>query len=157
MVRSWAADGMPRGDDPTSDSFGPLVAVLRGIMAHAGIAGEVGHGSSAPVHVDPDAEEHMDFVHAVERVFGTDEWTVRDLLDQASEFADEETGIRADELPGDVSAMLKMKPGSAAKSLGRWLGYRKDRVVGGRVIQSRGDGKAALRWHLEMTGGNETS
>lgn len=157
MVRAWAAAGMKRDKDPTSDSFGPLVAVLRGIMAHAGIEGEIGHQSSAPVHVDPDAEEHLEFIHAVERVFGTDEWTVRELLDKASEFADEDSGIRADELPGDVSAMLKMKPGSAVKSLGRWLGYRKDRVVGGRVIQSRGDGKTALKWHLELTGGHETS
>jgi len=157
MVRAWAAAGMKREKDPTSDSFGPLVAVLRGIMAHAGIEGELGHQSSAPIHVDPDAEEHMEFIHAVERAFGTGEWTVRDLLDKVSDFADEDEGIRGDELPGDVSSMLKMKQGSAVKSLGRWLGYRKDRVVDGRVIQSRGDGKSALRWHLEFTGGNEMS
>jgi hypothetical protein len=156
MVRSWAAAGMQKEKDPTSDSFGPLVAVLRGIMAHAGIEGQLGHQSSAPVHVDPDAEEHQEFIHAVERAFGTDEWTVRELLDKVSDF-DDDHGLRSDELPGDVSSMLRIKPGSAVKSLGRWLGYRKDRVVDGRVIQSRGDGKSALKWHLEVTGGTETS
>jgi hypothetical protein len=156
MVRSWAAAGQDKDVDPTSDSFGTLVAVLRGIMAHAGIEGQLGHQSSAPVHSDPDAEEHMEFVNAVERAFGTSEWTVRQLLEKVSDFDDEE-GLRADELPGDVSAMLHSKPGTAVKSLGRWLGYRKDRVVDGKVIQSSGTGKTALKWHLELTRGNETS
>lgn len=156
LVRSWAVAGMPTEEAPTSDSFGRLIAVLRGVLDVAGIDGVVGHQSAAPLRSDPDAEELSEFLQAAERVFGTSQWTVKELLDRVSEF-DDEAGIRSDELPGDVVSKLRTQPGTAVKSLGRWLSYRKDRVSDGLVIQSQGSAKAALKWHVERTGGTERS
>lgn len=147
-VRAWAAEGMPLGAEDSSDDFGVMTQTLRGVLGVAGIDGEVGHVATAPQQVDPDAEEHSSFLRAVVRVMGSSEWTVRELLDKASKFAGDD-GLRYEDLPGDVSSRLERDPGTALKSLGRWLSYRNDRVRDDLVIRKRGSGKSALKWRVE--------
>lgn len=149
LVRAWVVAGKPVGAAPTTDSFGAMTATLRGVLEVAGVSGVVGHQESAPVHADPEAEEFSEFLAAVVRCKGHEWWTVRELLDSVGQDFDEDGGIRADELPGDISAKLRSQPGTALKSLGRWLGYRADRVHDGLVIRKAGSGKSALKWKVE--------
>lgn len=153
LVRAWVVAGSPVGEDPTSDSFGHMISVLRGVLDVAAIPGIVGDQASAPTRADPDAEEFSTFLAAVVRVFGHENWTVRELLEKVSsvsaEFAeDDEDRIHADELPGDIGARIRSQPGSANKTLGKWLSYRTDRVRDGLVVRKSGTKKAALKWQV---------
>lgn len=149
MVRAWVVAGQAVDTDPTSDSFGRMISVLRGVLDVAGVPGLVGHSESAPKQADPDAEEFSAFLAAVVRVFGHETWTVRELLEKVggSDFSDDE-GIHSDELPGDIGARVRSQPSSASKALGRWLSYRTDRVRDGLVVRKSGSKKAALKWQV---------
>jgi hypothetical protein len=146
MVRAWAVAGQPVDEEPTSDSFGRMTAVLRGVLAHAGVEGVVGHQSAAPLRSDPDAEEMATFLQAVHRAMGTKQWTCRDLMEQVTDF--EGDGIRGDELPLDLGDKLRHNRSGAIKSLGRWLSHHKDQVSHGLVVRGHGSGKDALQWQV---------
>jgi hypothetical protein len=146
MVRAWAAAGMPKEEEPTSDSFGRMTAVLRGVLTFAGVSGVVGHEAAAPLRIDPDAEEMAEFLQAVHRAMGEERWTCRELMDQVTDFEGE--GIRGDELPLDLGDKVRHNRSGAIKSLGRWLSHHKDRVSHGLVIRGTGSAKDALRWQV---------
>ena len=146
MIRAWAVAGMPVESAPTSDSFGRMTSVLRGVLAMAGVPGELGHSSAAPVRSDPDAEELAEFLRAVNRVKGERWWTVRELLDAVSEFDDD--GMRGDELPLDLGDKLRNNKVGAIKSLGKWLSFRADRLSDGLMVQTRGGGNKAMEWRV---------
>lgn len=146
LVSAWAAGGMKTEEEPTSDSFGRMTAVLRGILGHAGIEGQVGHEAAMPLRSDPDAEEIASFLQAVRRAMGDETWTCRELMDQVTDFEGE--GIRGDELPLDLGDKVRHNRSGAIKSLGRWLSNHKDRVSHGLVIRGSGSGKDALKWQV---------
>ncbi|MCA1784047.1 MAG: hypothetical protein ABR616_18010 [Dermatophilaceae bacterium] len=149
-VRAWVVAGMPADrDDTTSDSFGDMTAVLRGIFDVVGIQGVLGDRRTAPLRSDPEAEEMAEFLQAVYRSQGDAKWTARELMDRIkfNDF-DGDAAIREDELPLDLGDKIKNNFSGSIKSLGRWLSHHKDRVNGGLVIKASGSSKGALAWQV---------
>lgn len=145
LVRAWAVAGMPKEPAPTSDSFGHMTAVLRGVLSYAGIPGEVGHGSSKPDRPDLDAEDWSAFLLAAHREMGDEWWTSKELLENVSEF---EGGIDLSELPADLGDKLRHSSSGAIKSLGKMMAKRNGQWASGLKLEGRRNGKAAMGWRI---------
>lgn len=149
LVRAWALAGRPVDEAPTSDSFGPMLQVLRGVIAHAGIGGVVGHQESKPERPDMDALEWSTFLQAAQRVMGENAWTVRELLAHLSDFEDGEA-LFPYELPGKLADNLKTSPHSVAKALGKMLSSRQGQWCAGlKAVSGGGGGKHAVKWVIQ--------
>lgn len=153
FIRAWAVAGMPTRAQPTSDSFGRWVAVLRGILEHAGVVGVVGHEATAQQgREDPEDVEWRVFLGAAHRVFGEEPWTCRELLEKVTPFTDSEgQGLRADELPGDLAERMEkanVSISGVSKSLGKWLSNRENRWAGGYVVKGLNNGERAKQWQV---------
>lgn len=150
VIRAWAVSGMPVQEAPTSDSFGRMQQVLRGVMANASMPGELGHTDSKPDRPDLEAEEWSGFLRAVHRVMGEQAWTTRQLLDtlDGADFDEDGAGLRPDELPGDLADRVRVNPHGVAKSLGKMLSARQSQWSSGlKVEQSEvKSGKHAVKW-----------
>ena len=150
LVRAWAVAGRPVEAAPTSDSFGPMLQVLRGVLAHAGVRGVVGHQESKPERPDTDSLEWSTFLQAAQRVMGEMAWTVRELLDHLSDF--EEEALFPYELPGKLSDNFKTTPHSVAKSLGKMLSSRQGQWCDGLkavAVGGGGNNKRAVKWTIQ--------
>ena len=99
----------------------------------------------------------------VYRVFGSEPWTAKDLLNRVEpgEFTVQHAdyAIGSDELPGDIPERWERSRVSAAKSLGKWLGFRDGRWAGGLSVQRiAGNGsKHAKQWRVVDTGALDTN
>lgn len=152
LVRAWVVAGRPVEAAPTSDSFGPMLQVLRGVLAWAEVDGVVGHKDSKPERPDLDALEWGTFLDAAQRVMGETSWTVRDLLDKLNDFEDEEHQLFPHELPGKLADTLKMAPHSVSKSLGKMLSSRQGQWCDGMkavAVSGGGTNKRAVKWTIE--------
>lgn len=160
LIRAWVAAGRPTPPQPTSDSFGAWVAVLRGILANADLGdavGEVGHADSAQGRTDPEDEEWAVFLRAAFRVFGHEVWTAKELLEQTEDAdfhdpADSGRLLASDELPGDLLQKFQFAhstKATVAKSLGKWLSNRNGRWAGGLKVESVGDRRGSTLWQLD--------
>lgn len=153
LVRSWVVAGRPVDRAPTSDDFGLMQQVLRGVLAHAGIEGNVGDQQSKPDRPDHEALEWSTFLHAAQRVMGGEKWTVRQLL-EGSEFDDD--AILPHELPGDLADQLRTAPHTVAKSLGKLLSGRQGQWCGGLKAISAGGGRGkAVKWAIKDVSAKE--
>lgn len=163
LVRAWVVAGRPTEEPPTTDGFGNWIAVLRGILDHAKLGeavGVVGHADSVQGKADPEDEEWATFLAAARRVFGTEPWTVKELLDKTSDFDDLPKSARgeyvlASELPGDLGEKFKWNSIGTAKSLGKWLSFRDQKWVDGLEVQGTASGlskKHAKVWRIISVG-----
>lgn len=162
LIRAWVAVGRPTPERPTTDGFGQWVAVLRGILKVAKLGdsvGVVGHADSSRGKADPEDEEWAAFLAAAHRVFGSEPWTARELLSATyhTDFTPKKPQadmLTADELPGDIGERMARSEVAAAKSLGKWLGFRDGRWAGGLSVQSVEVGiskKHAKQWRVVDT------
>lgn len=143
LVAAWVRSGRRVDGLKTTDHFGQWTQVMQGIIDNAGILGTINHTESVRQAQGADDEEWVDFLAAVEKVFGSDEWTAAEVMRSVS------IGQIDDEaVPEQI--MEKVHRGQAgAKSLGRWLMNRKDRWAGGRCVHQIPDPKRGSRWVIE--------
>jgi hypothetical protein len=162
LIRAWVVAGGPEPAQATSDDFGRWVAVVRGILDHAGLGesvGVFGHADSVQAAADPEDDEWAAFLSAVYAFTGSETWSVRDLLnrvwDEEHDFdhyrhSGPEYGVPSGRLPGDIAEKWRYNRVGAAKSLGKWLGFRNGRWADGLSAQMASDAttKHAKLWRV---------
>lgn len=125
LVRAWVVRGMPY-TKAGSDSFSRWVGAVRAILANAGISGVFDSRGTRTEVADED-DEWADFLEAVERVYGNNEWTVKDLL---KEFDGMNPALAIDCLPSVLAEKANKSFTGVrvvSKSLGQWLRNREGR------------------------------
>jgi hypothetical protein len=135
VARGWVVAGRP-SEDVRSDSYARWIGGLRGMLGWAGFPGVFG-GSSSEVGVSSDDEEWHAFLAELHGAFGTEPFTVKDLV---GELRDPFAGGRIDPaaLPGDLaekwSHVREGREGGFKKSLGWWFRNRLGRYASGWVV-----------------------
>jgi hypothetical protein len=125
LVRAWVMRGM-QYTQVGSDSYARWIGAVRAILANAGITG-VFDSRGTRVEVADEDDEWADFLEAVEGVYGTNEWTIKDLL---AEFSGTNPALTIDCLPATLADKANKAYGDVRvinKSLGRWLRNREGR------------------------------
>jgi len=159
MLSAWDAAGRPTGDT-TSDSFGPWVAAVRGVLALCEVPGTFDHADSRSDAVDPDVDDAITFLGAVEDYFGDRAWTAKDVtaaMKDPTGFApvtDDEIKRAAlyEAFPTNGRGKY-WRPGSPCSELSRPLGYwmrnREGMWFGGRRAVGAGRTAAGALYRLE--------
>jgi len=140
LVRSWVVDGRPVEDEATSDSFGPWVAAVRGILAAGGVTGTFGHLDTVQEDSDPEEEDWGRFYIALLRQYGSESWSVREVLDGVTDF--DGGGISADDMPEPIGGHRAW----TALGLGKQLGFRAGRWVGKLCVVKAETDRSGARW-----------
>jgi hypothetical protein len=175
-VRAWVEAGRPVEDTPSSDSYGASTAAVRGILAVAKVAGTFDHQDTRQQQLGEDDAEWADFLEPVWAVFGTEPFTVRELLarvksdrhsnsfntveDHNALAADAgmrgQLAIPLEALPGDLPERISrtstygsLDTSLVGKSLGNWLGNRDGRWAGDFTVRKLGKGRRGVRWQLQ--------
>lgn len=154
LIRSWVVAGRPVGAAMGSDGYAKWLRTVGGILTHAGISGAF-HDPSTRLEIGQEDDEWRDFLTAVYDSFGTDTWTVRELLDRLDDYGVRPNGIPSHALPGDLeSRAARNGPGSIAKSLGRWLMNCAGRWAGDLCVRVAGTDRSHVkRWRIHTHGG----
>lgn len=142
LIRHWVVRGRPFPGRPTQDSYGRWIESLRGVLACAGIPGVVDDPSTRADAQDPEADEFAAFLGSVEQIFGSAEWTVKDLLQKVCHpamVADPNRPIPFDDLPDWLVSKHKGgDPVQLARTLGKGLQFRQGRYFGGMQVVRAG-------------------
>jgi hypothetical protein len=146
IARGWIVAGRPSAA-VRSDDYAPWVNGLRGMLGWAGFPGVFGGGCGA-MAMSADDEEWHAFLVEIHGAFGTDPFTVKDLV---GELRDPFLGGRIDAaaLPGDLaekwSHIREGREGGFRKSLGWWLKNRAGRYASGwTLVAAESDTKAKV-------------
>jgi hypothetical protein len=167
LVRAWVAAGRPV-EQASADDYGRACAVVRGILAVAGVGGVFDHEETHRQELGEEDQEWAEFLHGVYSVFGSKVWSVNQLLVAVNTDASAEALATADEF----DKQPELRPGSVfrvplgalpdlliervrktrdddvhviAKSLGRWLANRDGRWAGDLVCRDVGARQARVR------------
>jgi hypothetical protein len=139
VARGWVVAGRP-ASAVRSDDYAPWVGGLCGMLGWAGFPGVFG-GSNSEVALSSDDEEWHAFLVELHGAFGTEPFTVKELVQRLDSFLVDDK-IDAAVLPGDLaqqwSHIREGKDTGFRKSLGWWL---KNRA-----------GRYAARWSLIAAG-----
>jgi hypothetical protein len=165
MIAAWDAASRPRGE-PTSDSFGRWVAAVRGVLEVCGVPGTFDHSDSRSDNADPDAEDAAAFLAVIERAFGAEPWTAKDVTaamrDPAGHPPVTQYAKRGDELTNGF-ALVEAFPSAArgkhwrygmpypelSKPLGYWIKHRLGAWYGGRRMVKDGRATAGTTYRIE--------
>ena len=144
LTRAWVAAGMRLTGEPTQDSYGQWVAVVRGILANAGIPGTFDDPSTADNATDADEDEWAGFLAMVHERFEGKPWTAKSLLSLVAHPAvrveDPTRPIPFDALPsGLMQAGSVVEPTTLSTKLGRWLANREGRWYGSLSVVRAGE------------------
>jgi hypothetical protein len=140
VARGWVVAGKP-AEDARSDDFARWVEGLRGLMDWAGFPGTFG-GVAVELTMSSDDEEWHAFLVELHRAFGSDPFTVKDIVGQfRGSTADNFAGkIDPERLPGDLAhrwaSVYQGKDAGFRKSLGHWLTNHIGRYAGGWSVVS---------------------
>jgi hypothetical protein len=137
VARGWVVADMP-SEDVRSDDYARWVGGLRGLLGWAGFPGVFG-GASAEVAVSSDDEEWHHFLVALHGAFGTDPFTVKDVVERLNSYTNR---IDAAVLPGDLadkwSHIRDGQDGGFRRSLGWWFKNRTGRYASGWALIEAG-------------------
>lgn len=155
LVTAWVAAGMPLAVERASDGYARWVRVVEAILANAGIPGTFDHATTQ-LAAGADEDEWGDFLTAVHNAFGTNVWTVKEVLAAIDTGSLINPGsIPLDALPGELADKAARAgtglPG-IAKSLGKWLRNREGRWAGDLTVRCAGfDRTKTQRWQIQPT------
>jgi hypothetical protein len=160
IARGWVVAGRP-SEVTRSDSYGPLAQGLRGMLGWAGFPGVFGGGNSE-VAVSSDDEEWHAFLVALHGAFGTEPFTVKELV---GELRESFLGGRIDAavLPGDLAEKwTHIRDGrdwGFRKSLGWWLKNRMGRYASGwALVEAEPDAHAKVaRYAVKRPGHSDNA
>lgn len=154
LVRAWIVAGRPVPERKGTDSYSHWIQTISGILANAGIEGTFANPESAGQDIGVDDEEWLDFLTAVYDVFGSESWTVKDLivhLDNGNLI--QAAPIPLDALPtvlAEKARRTDIGTAGIAKSLGRWLRNREGRWAGRLSVRALGrDRTHVTRWIIQ--------
>jgi hypothetical protein len=160
LIRYWACRGAPRRARG-SDSYATWTEVVDGILTTAGHEGTFDHRDSARQTIGTDDSEWREFLETVHAVFGTDTWTVKELLAKVHDAGELAVGnsydpahpISLDALPAELAekAARSRNIGLINKSLGRWLANRDGRWAGNLTVRRQGETDHVKRWQIKTT------
>lgn len=134
-VRAWIDAGAP-AERNSSDDYAGSSATVRGILTIAGIPGEFDHVQSRQQDMATGDDDWQEFLSAIYATFGTQPWTVRELLGKIHDGRtsilphgdyDTQHPIPFDTLPPELAEKLARQGTGVGKSLGRWLANREGR------------------------------
>jgi hypothetical protein len=161
LIRAWVQAGRPVQPARTSDSFATWVQAVDGILTHAGVPGRFADPATTRQETSGDDEEWGAFLSAAYALFGTDTWTVKELLARVStgdaggltQTAWPQAAFPLDALPGDLADKASRHargPVGVARSLGMWLSHRDGRYVGHLCARSPyADRKDVKMWRID--------
>ncbi len=150
VLRGWLSSG----DDPADGSFASFEDwndLVRNAVVWVGravVRGAFGDPIDAVMQAmenDPDQDALSELLEALVAAFGADEFTSQEVMAKAAKFKDPQTRRYAT-ANGDeyrlYEALITFTPNalSTASSLGKVLGFRKDRIARGQVLRQRTDG-----------------
>jgi hypothetical protein len=138
LVRAWVCRGMPLPDDVTQDSYGRWTAVVRGIMASAGMPGTFDHETTRDSSIDEEERSWVVFAEAIAAAMPEAGWTAKEL---ASKFAPAGfEGIEGKPLSMDDLPYLgrDITHSSIARAVGNGLRIRRGRWFGGLAFVDTG-------------------
>lgn len=138
LLRAWVAEGMPRGEYASSDSYAEVTRVVRGILGVAGVPGT--YDPKQAKQMSEDDIELAQFLHAVAEWRGGQEWTASELLNAVEAFPGA-GGFERAVVPLQRNGHLP-----SPKSLGRWLLHRKLRGVDGLQLYEHSNRKKISYW-----------
>jgi hypothetical protein len=138
VARGWVVAGKP-SNDVRSDNYASWVGGLRGMLGWAGFTGTFGGGNTETAVSADDEEWHHSLV-ALHSSFGTEPFTVKDLVARL-EFVGAPL-FDAAALPGDLADRWAHvhdgKDAGFRKSLGKWLANRLGRYASGWMLVAAG-------------------
>jgi hypothetical protein len=137
LARGWLVAGRP-SVDVRSDDFAPWINGLRGLLGWAGFPGTFG-GNSTEVVMSADDEEWHLFLVALHEAFGTEPFTVKQLVEQLDSFAGKiDPAVLPGDLPNQWGHIRDGKDAGFRRSLGLWLKNRVGRFTAGWSIVAAG-------------------
>ena len=158
MLRAWIVADRPNVDYAShgGDTFTSWRRIVRGVLAFAGIDGEVWTEATSVVDTNPDNEELSELLRLVHEVFGEQLWTVEAVLNRLTgkHFIDnvEVVGVEWDQVLPE--GMVDRFTGVNRRALGKYLARHAGHWAGGRRIVSAGrDGHTkSQRYSIEQAG-----
>lgn len=144
LIRAWALAGQP-GRQRCGDSFGPWIRAVDGILANAGLDHDFDSADTAPEGggSETDNGRLRVFLVAARACFGSEPWTVRELLNRVhtpepppdlagagNSGSNSGRSFPFDSLPPMVADKIEKEPQKAGLSLGAWLRRRRSRYAG---------------------------
>ncbi len=135
LIRAYLTHGCATDITGRLASFEDWDAWVRRAVIYAselkpGMFGDVMDVIQANQSVDPDQEVLSEFLSAWEKMFGTKAISVAELLAGANDICD---GKKLYEALGAFTNSDKQS--LSAKSVGKFLGYRRGRIAGGRLLE----------------------
>lgn len=165
LVRAWTADGYPLATVDSSDGFANWTAVVGGILANAGVAGEFAASETVQSQASSDDTEWHELLSAIREIKGCEPWTVREVLEaRETRYIDANNvalGQMTDfpiveALPGDLSARARRDgPSSVTRSFGMWLRHRAGRWAGSLTVREYDRRDNTQRWIIEEHKSND--
>ncbi len=154
VVRAYIVAGRPKKLRPLA-SFEDWSRTVREALVWLGRADPVDTMVAARDE-DPELAERREVIVALQQVFGTDEVTVREMIDAAEETVLEdpnnEHSRRVHHYPDLRSALMQVASERGrleAEKLGRWMRSNKGRIVAGqRLVRASGPNVSPAKWAI---------
>jgi len=145
LLRSWTVSGRPVDSSvPTSDSFGYVTQVVRGILGHCGISGQFDPPQAK--QMSEDDQELAQLLHSVVAWRGSEWWSAAEMLKacDSGPFGQGQSSF-------DVSVVPMQKNGRlpSSISLGKWLGHRRQRGIDGLQLLEYVDRTKKSYWSVQ--------
>lgn len=140
LVRAWVVAGRPAPSQPGTDIYKHWTSTVRAVLEYAEVPGMFDRPDSKRQPVSDEEQDWTTFLSAAHRVFGSQVWTVRQLLeavDKTVGLMDAVETIHPDELPSNFGEK-HMAGFDVSKGLGKYMGFKADAWVNGFMAERAG-------------------
>ncbi len=165
LARAWVAGGSQSLVAQTSDGYSQWTDTLASILSFAGVPGTFGAPVVGVDALGADDEDWEEFLAAAHGAFGTEPWTVRELVDRIvwPPGSPPDTGVQADaglvpisftSLPASLQDKARRTNDLASinRPLGSWISKMKGRWGGAYTARFVREGRARERfWCVALT------
>ena len=162
LIRGWAVQDRPQ-TETRSDSFAAFAHATQGVLAVAGIPGQVMSEASNKASIGTDDLEWAALLVQLVRMFGVNRtFTAKDVSQQVvhERFMGHQQSpnneAMFDSLPDDL-ARRASRGESIARSLGLWLRHREGRYAGGLAVRAAGEDRNGVKHYKVVTSGAGTA
>jgi Bifunctional DNA primase/polymerase, N-terminal len=137
LIAAWFAAGCPRSAARPLGSYEAWTATIGGILEVAGVPGFLTQMEQFWHEADPEAESWATFLAHWFEAHGSKPMQAKDVVAIARDVAGIPLGLN----PNDFAKQSYL--------LGRAIGYKKDRIIGGYRIRRSGATGGSVRWICE--------
>jgi hypothetical protein len=167
LVRAWVAAGRP-GQRASSDGYAAWLQAVNGILSVAAIPGQCDAPEARGQALGEEDDDWGHFLEALERVFGTNPWTGKEVLAKvdthptSSPFPGiiaQSQGLDLGDLPRELAEKLAKLPNGSGpamlgRSLGKWLANRRGRWAANLTVREAGSNNSGKLWRIERYQGS---